>query len=140
MIAGESQNTVVAFCCENSALPALEDARHAGTEIPGVVQTIRVPCAGKVEEDHILKALESGAEGVIILACHKDSCQYIQGNVRAEKRLVRLQQLLGEVDHSPECIRYVTAAPSEAARVARLLRSFVQDLSGVDSGEEAIER
>ncbi len=139
MTTGELRTSVIAFCCENSALQAVEDARHFGMTMPECVQTIRVPCAGKVEEDHILKALESGAAGVVLFACHTENCQYLQGNVRAEKRLTRLRGLLDEIGYPADAVLYASAAPAEAARAARILRTFADDLASVDR-EEAIEQ
>jgi heterodisulfide reductase subunit A-like polyferredoxin/coenzyme F420-reducing hydrogenase delta subunit len=88
----ESQVTV--FACENSAYPAATAAATIGSQWQQAIQLIRVPCAGKVDPRDVLRALESGAQKVMILGCHQESCQYLAGSTRAAKRFERLNKAL----------------------------------------------
>jgi len=85
---------VTVFACENSAYPAAVTAGLGGFEYDSRVQLIRVPCAGKVDSRDVLTALRRGAERVAILGCHPESCQYLSGSSRAEKRTERIQAML----------------------------------------------
>jgi len=80
----------VVFACENSAYPAATAAAANGSTWLKAARLIRVPCAGKVDARDILHSLESGAQKVIILACHLENCQYLAGSTRAEKRIQKL--------------------------------------------------
>ena len=83
---------VTVFACENSAIPA---ADAVGRKAYGAeVQLVRVPCAGKVEPRSVLAALEKGAERVLILACHPESCKYLHGATRASRRVTRMSAML----------------------------------------------
>jgi quinone-modifying oxidoreductase subunit QmoB len=92
-----AQPKVVAYACENSAYIASELARELNLDLPDAVEIVKVPCSGKMDIIHILKALEKGAKGVMLLVCHPESCKYVWGNVRAEKRLAQTRKLLEEV-------------------------------------------
>lgn len=85
---------ITVFACENSAYPAATAAGINGSEYGANVRLIRVPCAGKVDSRQVLNALESGAEKVVILGCHLESCKYLAGSSRAAKRAERLISIL----------------------------------------------
>lgn len=82
------------FACENSAYPAATAAGLSGFKYTADIRLIRVPCAGKVDPRQILQALESGADKVMILGCHPESCQYLHGSTRAARRIERINSSL----------------------------------------------
>jgi len=61
------------------------------------LKTISLPCSGKLELIYLLKAFESGADGVILVTCKKGECRYLEGNLRAEKRTGSVRTLLEEI-------------------------------------------
>jgi heterodisulfide reductase subunit A-like polyferredoxin/coenzyme F420-reducing hydrogenase delta subunit len=85
---------ITVFACENSAFPAATAAGINGCEYDARIRLIRVPCAGRVEPRQVLQALELGAQKVMILGCHPESCQYLDGSTRAQKRTQRLVDTL----------------------------------------------
>jgi len=84
---------IIAFCCENSSILAAEDVDNSSS-VKKALEIVRLPCSGRVETSLVLKCLENGASGVLILACPKDGCKYISGNRRAEKRIMSLKKAL----------------------------------------------
>ncbi len=86
-------NKTIVFCCENSSILAAEDA-EVGSPEKEAMEIVRLPCSGRVETAMVLKCLENGAPGVLILACPKDGCKYISGNRRTEKRVEGLKKAL----------------------------------------------
>ncbi|MBW1991681.1 MAG: hydrogenase iron-sulfur subunit, partial [Deltaproteobacteria bacterium] len=67
---------IVAFLCQNSAWEAYQAAlklKHA--ILPPGFTAIRMPCAGKIDADYLLRAVVYGARGVLVLACHPDNCK-----------------------------------------------------------------
>ena len=51
-----------------------------------MIKTISLPCSGKVDIPYLLKAFETGADGVAIVTCKKNECRHFEGNLRAHKR------------------------------------------------------
>jgi heterodisulfide reductase subunit A-like polyferredoxin/coenzyme F420-reducing hydrogenase delta subunit len=82
------------FACENSAYPAATAAGLSGLKYAADIRLIRIPCAGKVDPREILQALECGADKVMILGCHPESCQYLHGSTRAARRVEWLNSAL----------------------------------------------
>jgi coenzyme F420-reducing hydrogenase delta subunit/Pyruvate/2-oxoacid:ferredoxin oxidoreductase delta subunit len=82
------------FACENSAYPAATAAGLGDIKYSADVRLIRIPCAGKVGSRQVLQALEGGADKVMIIGCHPESCQYLHGSTRAAKRIEWLNNAL----------------------------------------------
>ena len=132
---------VVAFCCENSAYQAAERLAAGGGCLPDGLHTVRVPCAGKVDELYVLRALEEGADGVLIVGCHTDSCRFLRGNIRARARLERVKKLLEEIGYPPECTAYASVAPHMSSSFRELVLEFTEGLGDTDPGvtEEVVK-
>ena len=56
---------------------------------------LRLPCTGKLEVNYLLTAFERGVDGVIVAGCLEGGCHFLEGNLRARKRVERAKQLLG---------------------------------------------
>lgn len=122
---------IIAFCCQNSAYEAGQMAPLFGSALPEGLQMIKVPCAGKVDVDHILTAFEAGVDGVLILACHKDNCKSQQGNTFAEWRVEDAGRLLGEIGIEMDRLHFATIAsnmPVEFVRITREMEDKIKEL------------
>ena len=58
-------------------------------DYPASIKVVRVPCTGKVDLLHILKAFESGVDGVYVAGCLEGECHFLTGNLRAKKRVTK---------------------------------------------------
>jgi hypothetical protein len=58
---------------------------------------VLVPCAGRLQPEHVLKAFESGARLVCAVACEEDNCHYLEGSVRCARRMDYLRIILDDV-------------------------------------------
>jgi F420-non-reducing hydrogenase iron-sulfur subunit len=108
----EMRNKIVAFCCENSALIAAAAARD--TSMRETVEIVRVPCSGKVETGLVLKCLEGGAPGVLVLGCPIESCKYLKGSTRARTRIGTVKKILRDagVDENRVHMDFLSSADS----------------------------
>lgn len=107
---------VIVFACENSAFPAAEAAGAAGMGYGSSLQLIRVPCAGDVSPRSVLTALEKGAQKVIVMGCHPESCLYLSGSGRAAGRMERLQGMLEKAGVDKSRVSFVGMAPVEPVK------------------------
>lgn len=57
---------------------------------------ISLPCSGKADLLYLLKAFETGADGLALVTCSKNECHYLEGNLRAPKRVEQANALLEE--------------------------------------------
>jgi coenzyme F420-reducing hydrogenase delta subunit/ferredoxin len=63
-------------------------------QYPPNVKIIRLPCTGKVDITYILRAFESGADGVMVCGCLKGGCHFVEGNLHAEDRIKLAKEIL----------------------------------------------
>ena len=117
-IAAEMADTpsLTVFACENSAYPAATLAGISGSEYNANIRLIRVPCIGKVDSRDILKALQDGAEKVLVLGCHPENCQYLDGSSRAAKRIERINKILEKAGVDGKRVVFGPLASVEPAR------------------------
>ena len=64
---------------------------------PSDIRIVRVPCTGKVDVLHMLRAFEKGADGVYVVGCLEGDCHYNSGNLRARKRVEQVQKILDTI-------------------------------------------
>ena len=83
------------FCCSSSFDPE-ELAQSCGKNDEGL-KVIPLPCSGKVDILYLTKAFETGADGVAVVTCKKGDCHYLEGNLRARKRVEAVDALLDEI-------------------------------------------
>ena len=68
-----------------------------GEEEGDEYKIISLPCSGKADLLYILKAFETGADGLALVTCPKNECHYLEGNLRATKRAEQANALLDEI-------------------------------------------
>jgi len=126
---------IVVFACQQSAVQALDEAGRLGLSVPKNIQFIEVPCAGRVDESSLLYALSSGAEKVVVFACHEDVCRSLKGNLLAKERVKRLNKMFDETGFEQNSLEYYSIAANEPYRMVNLL----DKVSGNCIGENETE-
>jgi F420-non-reducing hydrogenase iron-sulfur subunit len=61
------------------------------------LKIIALPCSGKVDIPYLVKAFETGADGIVIVTCELGQCRHLEGNMRAAKRAEAVDSLLEEI-------------------------------------------
>jgi quinone-modifying oxidoreductase, subunit QmoB len=120
---------IVVFGCRNSAQQAARLAVNRKLALPPGLELLEVPCAGKVDPDYVMTAFREGADGVMVLACHPESCKSFQGSPRARERVALLQEYLAEAGLEPERLVYGTLAPGTSQEFAHLAQELAAKLT-----------
>jgi len=120
---------IVAFCCEESGCVAAEMAGALKLKLPANVEIVRVPCAGRIETVSLLRALEKGAEGVLIFTCYEDNCRFLWGNLRARGRLSYVHQLLEKMGLEKDRIEICHLATNSGIKFAETLLQKSEQLT-----------
>jgi len=125
---------IIAFCCEHSAYVAADAAGKQGLHCPENLRIIRVPCAGRVDIIHILKAMEEGAAAVLVLGCEEGLCQHLTGNVRARERVNYSEMLLKEVGIDGRRVAMFNLAANAPHKFIQAINEMNERMK--ESGEE----
>lgn len=120
--------TIVAFCCHYCAYTAADMAGSMRLTYPPNVKILRVPCSGKVDAIHIMKALEKGADGVLVAGCLEGDCHFKNGNVKALQRVTYLQRFIEEIGIEPERVEMVNMSAGMGIRFAKIATEFTESI------------
>lgn len=119
---------ILAFCCHYCAYAAADLAGSMRLQYPQNVRVLRLPCTGKIEVNYILTAFEGGADGVIVAGCLEGGCHFLEGNLRARRRVQRAKELLGEIGLEPDRLEMFNLSSAEGARFAEIVTTMVARL------------
>jgi F420-non-reducing hydrogenase iron-sulfur subunit len=125
---------IVGFCCAHGAVAAADLAGENGLQYSADVAVIEVPCTGRVDVLHILKAFREGADAVFVAGCLEKNCHHEYGNVEAGKRVAYAKHVLDalgldgrrvEMFHlaSNQAFRFIEIADEMTKRVEELGRN-----------------
>ncbi len=119
---------IVAFCCQYCAYTAADAAGSERLTYPPNVKIIGVPCSGRVDTIHILKAFEKGADGVLVAGCLEGDCHFENGNIRASRRMHYIRSLLEESGIGGERLEMAAMSAGMGARFAAVAKEITEKI------------
>ena len=117
---------ILGFCCNWCSYAGADLAGVSRFQYPPNIRIIRVMCSGRVDPAFVLKALEVGADGVLIAGCHPGDCHYIAGNYKAARRISLLKKMLNQFGIEGERVRLEWVSASEGSKFAEVVNDFTQ--------------
>jgi coenzyme F420-reducing hydrogenase delta subunit len=125
----EFESKIVAFCCNFCAFAAADLAGAMRLQYSPNVRIIRLPCTGKVDAIHLMKAFEDGADAVFVAGCLEGQCHYLEGNLRAKKRVAYVKKLLAEVEIEPERLEMFNLSSAMGGRFAEIAEEMTERIT-----------
>lgn len=122
---------IVAFCCHYCAYTAADMAGSQRLSYPPNVKVIRVPCSGKVDAMHIVKAFEKGADGVYVAGCLEGDCHFKNGNSRASRMVAYVRRYMDEIGIEPDRLEMVTMSAGMGYRFAQAATEITEKIRGM---------
>jgi len=119
---------ILAFCCHYCAYAAADLAGSMRLQYPQNVRVLRLPCTGKIEVNYLLAAFERGVDGVIVAGCLEGGCHFLEGNLRARRRVARAKELLAEIGLEPDRLEMFNLSSAEGGRFAEIVTTMVERL------------
>jgi len=81
----EQQLTLALFYCQNVPKSGEKDRQALEEEFGKSIRLFPIPCSGRLDAVHLLKALERIADAAFIITCPEGACRYFEGNHRANR-------------------------------------------------------
>jgi len=136
---GDWHPKIVAFLCNWCS--------YAGADLAGVsrlqygpnVRIIRVPCSARVNPQFIMKALQNGADGVLVSGCHPGDCHYISGNLVARRKFTLTKRFLEFFGIEPERVQFSWVSASEGGRFSELMNRVIADVKRVGPARRLVK-
>ncbi len=98
---------------------------------PDSIRIIRLPCTGKVDVIHIMRAFQKGADGVYVVGCLEGECHFLTGNLRAKKRVAYTRKILDEIGIGGGRLEMYNIAASDGPRFAQVAQEMHQRIIGL---------
>jgi len=126
---------IVAYCCNFCAFAAADLAGAMRVQYPPNVRIIRLPCTGKVDAILLMKAFEDGADGVFVAGCMEGECHFVEGNLRAKKRVAYVKRLIQEVGINPARVEMFNLSSAMGGRFAEIVEEMTQRIKELGPAE-----
>lgn len=119
---------IIGFTCNWCSYRAADLAGTSRIKYPPNVRLIRLMCSGRLDPTFVLKALASGADGVMITGCHPGECHYLEQNYKAMRRFQLLQRTLAQLGIEPQRVKLIWASAAEGVRLADEIGKIVEEV------------
>jgi len=97
-------------------------------EYPANIKIIRLPCSGKIDIMHLIRAIQQGADGAYVVGCLEGTCHYNEGNYRARERVEHVQMLLNEVGIEGDRVRMYNLSSGEGPTFAAYAKEMTEHI------------
>jgi len=113
------------FFCQQIDAQQDVNRRVLEKELGPRIMFFPLPCSGRIESLHLVRALESGADKVYLVTCPEGACRFREGNFRARKRLVFAQRLIEEIGFKRERLELITLPAGTKTTIDKLARELL---------------
>ena len=92
------------------------------------IKSYKLPCSSMVKDVYLLRAFEAGADAVMVFVCPEGQCRYVEGNVRAAKRVHFVKKLLDEIEIDGRRLALFHIAAGDAAAAVEIIHKTLPEL------------
>ncbi|MDH4206102.1 MAG: hydrogenase iron-sulfur subunit [Desulfobacteraceae bacterium] len=93
------------------------------------IQTVKMPCSSMVKDVFLLRAFEAGADGVIVLVCPEGQCRFLEGNIRAKKRVAWVRNLLDEIGLNGQRLSLSNISSGDKITAGQIIDNVLKNLA-----------
>jgi coenzyme F420-reducing hydrogenase delta subunit len=130
---------IVIFHCNWAGRHILDTLGRGRTRLPGRALPVQVSCLGRMHPGLVLKALEAGADGVLLLGCPEEACRYGVGAEKVDQRYAEAQGLAALLGVPAGQVRLLRVAPGEAEEVLHALAEMAAASQAAQPQAEAVQ-
>jgi len=110
---------ITIFHCINTFNGAMAMPRGDDDDIE--LNLIKLPCSSMVKDVFLLRAFEAGADAVIVLVCPEGACRFVEGNLRAKRRVLWVQNVLDEIGLGGRRLTLFNVAPGDEQTIVKII-------------------
>ena len=122
------QPRIIAFLCNWCSYAGADLTGTSRIQYSPNVKALRVNCSSRVDPTFVIKAIMSGADGVLVAGCHPGDCHYKSGNLYTRRRVMMLKTVLETIGIPPDRLRLEWVSASEANKFATVVNDFVKEI------------
>jgi F420-non-reducing hydrogenase iron-sulfur subunit len=119
---------LVAFVCNWCTYAGADLAGTSRLQYAPNVRIVKLPCTGRIDPLLVLKAFETGADGVLVSGCHPGDCHYTSGTYHARRRWAVFGRLLDLAGIDDQRLLFSWVSAAEGQKFADLINEFTAKL------------
>lgn len=92
------------------------------------VKIIKIRCTGRVDVKHILYAIKSGADGVMVVGWRPDECQYKSGNFKAQTHVDLANRILDRRGFGNQRVNQYWLSSAESEKLVKSVEDTIEKI------------
>lgn len=136
----EWEPKIAAIVCNWCTYAGADLAGISRIQYPPNVRIVRVPCTGRINPFYIIKAIQEGADGVLVSGCHPGECHYISGNLVARRKFATLKNLLNFIGMESERTMFTWVSASEGERFAKVIKGVAGKVQALGPASKLVKK
>jgi F420-non-reducing hydrogenase iron-sulfur subunit len=109
----EITRSIAIFYCQNVPESGEEIRQSLEKKYGRSIRLFPMPCSGRIDIVHLLRALEDFADLVYVITCPEGSCRYLEGNKMVRKRIERAKSIIESIGLEKERLNLITTIAGE---------------------------
>ncbi len=95
------------------------------------IKTVKMPCSSMVKDVFLLRAFEAGSDAVVVLVCPEGQCRFLEGNIRAKKRVAWVRNLLDEIGLNGQRLTLSNISSGDKITAGQIIDDVLKNLAEV---------
>ena len=93
------------------------------------LKRVKMACSSMVKDVFLLRAFEAGADAVAVFVCPEGQCRYVEGNIRAKKRVNFVKNLLDEIGLGGMRLSLHNVESGDTENTGKILRQILSQIN-----------
>jgi coenzyme F420-reducing hydrogenase delta subunit len=131
---------ILAFLCNWCSYAGADLAGTSRIQYPSNIRVIRVPCSGRVNPLFIVKALQTGVDGVLVSGCHPGDCHYLTGNYVGRRKSATLKQFLEYLGVEEGRVQFSWVSAAEGVKFSQVVEEVTNDIRKLGPAKRLVKK
>ena len=119
---------ILMFACVKWGYGAADLAGVSRFKYTPSVKIIKVRCTGRVDAKHILYAIKSGADGVMVVGWRPDECQFKSGNFKAQTHVDLANRILDRRGFGNQRVNQYWLSSAESEKLVKSVEDTLEKI------------
>jgi coenzyme F420-reducing hydrogenase delta subunit len=119
--------TIAVFYCRNVPGSSEQERQDLESKYSGKIKLFPLPCSGRLEPVHMLRALEEFADAAYLITCPEGACRYFEGNRRAKKRVEVAKVIISSIGLESERVGILIGSKDHPEPLEKLVKKIISD-------------
>jgi F420-non-reducing hydrogenase iron-sulfur subunit len=128
----EKKQTLALFYCQQTPESSEQERQCLEEKYERSIRLFPIPCGGRIEPLHFLRALEEFANAAYVIVCPEGECRYFEGNLRAKKRVQKAREIIESIGLEGNRIGILINPRENPKSLARLVDEIVCNASQLE--------